>query len=131
MAVRSRVFRAYCRSKVRIPRSQRMTLGLPAARMYSAAIRQSSIVADIPHFSRTGLPISPTRFNSEKFCILRAPIWIMSATSTTFWRAAVSISSVTIPKPVASRAEDIQLMPLHKVWLSVQRIRIPLLNSFT
>src|SRR5271157_3237200 len=47
--------------------------------MYSAAIRNSSTVADRPRFSSTGLRAFPARFSSEKFCMLRAPIWITSA----------------------------------------------------
>ena len=43
-AARSIVFRVYV-SNVRMPRSHRMTLGLPELTMYSAAISHSSIVA--------------------------------------------------------------------------------------
>ena len=32
-----------------------------------------------PRFSSTGLRHCPTRFSSEKFCMLRVPIWSMSA----------------------------------------------------
>ena len=54
-AERSIVFRVWV-SNVRMPRSHRITFGLPAATMYSAAIRHSSIVAPNPRFSITGLP---------------------------------------------------------------------------
>src|SRR6267154_2458346 len=40
-------------SKVRMPRSHKITLGLPCERMYSAASSHSSIVADMPRFSTT------------------------------------------------------------------------------
>ena len=53
------VLRQYS-SKVRIPRSQRITFGFPALMMYSAARRNSSIVALIPRLSRTGLGCYPT-----------------------------------------------------------------------
>ena len=51
-------------SKVRMPRSQSMTWGLPRSRMYSAARRNSSTVALMPRFSRAGLPLSPTAWRS-------------------------------------------------------------------
>ena len=41
---------------VRMPRSHRTTFGLPSERMYSAASRNSSSVADIPRFRSTGFP---------------------------------------------------------------------------
>lgn len=44
-------------SKVRIPRSQSTTLGLPSAIMYSAAFSHSSMVAESPRFSSTGTPV--------------------------------------------------------------------------
>ena len=43
-------------SKVRMPRSQRITWRLPRATMYSAAISNSLIVAHMPRLSSTGLP---------------------------------------------------------------------------
>ena len=39
-----------------MPRSQSITASLPSLRMYSAAIRSSSSVADSPRFRSTGLP---------------------------------------------------------------------------
>ena len=66
-------------SKVRMPRSQRITSRLPSLRMYSADISHSSIVAERPRLSSTGLPARPTSASSWKFCMLRAPIWRMSA----------------------------------------------------
>ena len=47
IALRSSVKRVEV-SKVRMPRSQRITLGLPAARMYSADSRNSSMVVAMP-----------------------------------------------------------------------------------
>ena len=41
-------------SNVRMPRSQRMTFGLPDAITYSALIRSSCSVADMPRFSSIG-----------------------------------------------------------------------------
>ena len=97
-------------SNVLIPRSQRMTSELPSLTMYSAAISRSSTVDERPRFSSTGFVARPTSERSEKFDMLRAPIWITSATSTTCstWRG--SISSVTSGRPVSSRAshEDLE-----------------------
>src|SRR5262249_23480844 len=47
-------------SKVRMPRSHSITRVLPVFRMYSAASRNSSIVADGPRLSSTGRPLPPT-----------------------------------------------------------------------
>ena len=91
-------------SKVRMPRSQRITLGLPAARMYSAESRNSWIVVAMPRLSRTGLPISPTRRSREKFWMFRAPIWRMSLYSATTSTLSVSSTSVTTGRPVRLRA---------------------------
>ncbi len=49
-------------SKVRMPRSQRMTFGLPFARMYSAARSHSSMVEFMPRLSMIGFWILPTSF---------------------------------------------------------------------
>ena len=91
-------------SNVLIPRSQRITSEFPSLTMYSAAMRRSSTVDDRPRLSSTGFGARPTSERSEKFDMLRAPIWITSATSTTAstWRG--SISSVTSGRPVSSRA---------------------------
>ena len=80
--------------KVRTPRSQRMTFGFPSARTYSAASRNSSSVADMPRFRRTGLPVRPTFFRSSKFCMFRAPIWRQSAYS----RHEVDVLGVERPR---------------------------------
>ena len=73
IALKSRVLRVAF-SKVRIPRSHRMTFSVPLASRYSAAIKKSSIVAESPRLRMTGFPSIPTFFRSSKFCILRAPI---------------------------------------------------------
>ena len=91
-------------SKVRMPRSQSITWEFPSRTTYSAAIRSSSIDADAPRFSSTALSERPTSASSVKFCMLRAPIWITSAASTTASTSRASISSVTIGRPVSSRA---------------------------
>ena len=65
-------------SKVLMPRSQRITSELPSLTMYSAAISRSSTVEDGPRLSSTGLLERPTSSSSEKFDMLRAPIWMTS-----------------------------------------------------
>ena len=51
-----------CVSNVRMPRSQSMTFGLPASRMYSAARSSSSIVALGPRFKQHRLVALADRF---------------------------------------------------------------------
>src|SRR5205823_9200618 len=63
-ALTSNVLRVYF-SKVRMPRSHRMTLRLPRASTYSAESRSSSTVADMPRFRSTGFGCSPTASSSE------------------------------------------------------------------
>ena len=46
--------------------------------MYSAAMSSSSMVAARPRLRSTGRSTSPTADSSWKFCMLRAPIWMMS-----------------------------------------------------
>ena len=58
------VLRVYV-SNVRMPRSQSITLGLPALTMYSAAISSSSIVALKPRLSITGRCVRPQALSSE------------------------------------------------------------------
>jgi hypothetical protein len=70
-------------SKVRMPRSHRMTLGLPPDSTYSADSSHSWMVVDMPRLRSTGLPASATRRSSEKFCTLRAPICKISEYSAT------------------------------------------------
>ena len=54
----------YAVSKVRIPRSHRITFGLPSLRMYSAAISSSSSVEDRPRLISVGLPERPISLSS-------------------------------------------------------------------
>ena len=54
-------------------------LVVPLLTMYSAAIRNSWIVDDMPRLSITGLRCAPTASSSAKFCALRVPICSMSA----------------------------------------------------
>ena len=63
-AVRSKRLRVIV-SKLRMPRSQRMTWPLPSARMYSALMSKSVIVAAMPRLSSTGFPILPTARSNE------------------------------------------------------------------
>src|SRR6266576_1590781 len=60
--------------------------------MYSADSSHSSIVADIPRLSSTGLRKRPTYESSGKFCMLRAPI---CSTSTMSARVPMSAGSST------------------------------------
>ena len=94
------------RSKVLMPRSQRITRGLPSFKTYSAAMSSSSTDADGPRFRSTGLSVLPTSDSSRKFCMLRAPIWITSATSITASTCRGSMSSVASGSPVSSRASS-------------------------
>ena len=66
-------------SNVRMPRSHRMTSVLPPLSTYSADSSHSSIVAEMPRLSSTGLRACPSSRSSVKFCMLRAPTWKMSA----------------------------------------------------
>src|SRR5699024_2689341 len=70
-ADRSRVLRVYF-SKVRMPRSQRMTFSLPPAMIYSALMIHSSMVVHRPRLSRTGLCMKRGLCNTIEE-------WIMSA----------------------------------------------------
>ena len=69
----------------------------------------------MPRLSSTGLRHLPTRFSRLKFCMLRVPIWMMSAASSTASAFSVSISSVTMPMPVfcAGLREDLQPLQAH------------------
>ena len=72
--------------------------------MYSAAISHSSIVAPKPRLSITGRLARPPASSSEKFCMLRAPTWRMSAYSATMSTWLGSMTSVMTGRPVRSRA---------------------------
>ena len=88
-------------SKVLMPRSHKITLKFPPARIYSADINSSLTVDEYPRFKRTGFLVSPTSFKRLKFCILRAPIWKMSVYFSIISTSRVSMTSVTILKPVS------------------------------
>ena len=74
--------------------------------MYSAAISHSSMVAVMPRLSSTGLPARPTACSRPKFCMLRVPIWSMSAYSATTSTSRASTTSVTTGSPVAARTSE-------------------------
>ena len=90
-------------SNVRMPRSQSTMSRLPRCAMYSAAISHSSMVADMPRLSMTGLPAAPTAWRRGKFCMFLVPTCSMSAYFVTSSTSRWSITSVTIGSPVSSR----------------------------
>ena len=94
-ALRSRVLRVAV-SKVRMPRSHRITCWLPPAMMYSAAARRSFTVALMPRFSSTGLSVRPSSLSSSKFCMLRAPTCRASAIRATLATSSTRSTSVTM-----------------------------------
>ncbi len=69
------------------------------------------MVEEGPRLRSTGLPLAATFRKSEKFFMLRAPIWSMSAYSATAGRVSESITSVTTLRPVASRASARSFSP--------------------
>src|ERR1043166_8733488 len=71
--------------------------------MYSADSSSSSSVADMPRLSSTGFRARPAIFSNEKFCMLRAPIWMQSAYLSTSVSASLSIASVTMGRSNSSR----------------------------
>ncbi len=87
-----------------MPRSHKITFSLPSAIIYSADISNSSMVALNPRFSKIGLFVCPTAFKRSKFCILRAPIWMISTSSTNLSSLLTDIISDTIGNPVAALA---------------------------
>jgi hypothetical protein len=72
---------------------------LPSLITYSAAIKNSSSVADRPRLISTGFLSRPAFFSSEKFCMLRAPICTTSAHSATRSSDSLSMASVTMRNP--------------------------------
>ena len=110
MAEMSRLLRIIV-SKVRMPRSQRMTFSLPPARMYSALMSHSSIVAERPRLSSTGFFVRPRALSRRKFCMLRAPTCRMSTSSNSGICSSPMIS-VTIGSPVSRRASRRRSSPL-------------------
>ena len=96
-ADRSSVFRVAV-SNVRMPRSHSTICSFPPLIMYSAEVRSSLTVFAQPRFKSTGLSSFPSAFKSSKFCILRAPTWIMS-TSSNSGSCSLSVISLTIGMP--------------------------------
>ena len=72
--------------------------------MYSAAISHSSIVDPAPRLSRIGFPLRLAARSRVKFCMLRAPIWSMSAKWPTTATSSQLSTSVTTGSPVRARA---------------------------
>ena len=67
----------------------------------------------MPRLSSTGLRERPARLSSEKFCMLRAPIWIMSAYSSTSSSDSLSTASVTMQQAEALANLGQNLQALH------------------
>ena len=65
----------------------------------------------MPRFTMTGFFARPARFKSEKFCMLRAPIWITSAYCSTSSSDSLSSASVTIFSANFSRTSAIICKP--------------------
>src|SRR6185295_3145843 len=110
MAVRSNTLRVAV-SNPRMPRSHRITSWFLSASTYSAERSSSSMVAAMPRFRSTAFFARPAALSSEEFCMLRAPIWMMSATSATYPTPSGSIASVQMSRPVSSRALASSLSP--------------------
>ena len=98
-------------SNVRMPRSQRITWRLPSDRMYSADMSRSLTVALMPRLSRIGFLVRPHSLSRSKFCMLRAPIWRMSAYRSTSGTCRGSMTSVTTGMPNRSPAARKILSP--------------------
>ena len=79
----------------------------PGRAMYSAAISHSSIVAPKPRLSITGRLDRPQASRSEKFCMLRVPIWRMSAYSATMstWLGSMHLGDHRHAGPLARLGE--------------------------
>ena len=88
-----------------------MTSRLPPLSTYSAAESVSSIVADRPRLSSTGLRILPSSSSIMKFCMLRAPTWSTSAHSATVSASRTSSTSVTTGRSTESPAARSSLRP--------------------
>src|SRR2546428_48711 len=86
-------------STPRMPRSHRITSRFPSASTYSAERSSSSTAADIPRFDRTGFLARPATLRCERFCMLRAPSWMMCATSATWPSPSGSIAPARMSSP--------------------------------
>ena len=101
-------------SNVRIPRSQRITWWFPSARIYSAAARNSSMVALMPRFSSTGFWSAPPPAAGRNSAYSGHRPADRSAYSATSPTLSGLITSVTIGSPVslAGHGEKLQsLLP--------------------
>ena len=100
-----------------MPRSHRITSVLPPARTYSADSSHSSIVAEMPRFSSTGLRVATelaqqrevlhvARADLEDVAVLRdhRSIWLMSITSDTSLRSCWSAPVAQHLQPVFAQA---------------------------
>ncbi len=65
-------------SKLRMPRSQSTTFVVASAMMCSAESSSSSIVAEIPRFSKMGFETFASSLTRFQFCMFRAPTWTTS-----------------------------------------------------
>ena len=87
-----------------------MTFSLPLAMMYSALMSSSLMVPARPRFKRMGLSVFPSSLSISKFWVFLAPTWMMS-TSSKRSRVRMSMSSVTMGRPVARLASSSSRMP--------------------
>ena len=100
---------------MRMPRSHNITRVFPPAKIYSADISNSSMVAESPRLSKTAVRVSPMARKRLKFCILRAPSWKISTYLVIISICETAITSTTSGKPVEKLAwEDKNIEAL--VW---------------
>ena len=86
-------------SKLRMPRSHRMTPGAPPSSRYSAAASHSSTVAPKPRLSSTGRPARAAALSSDVAAMVRAPICTSSQCSATRATEASDVASRTTARP--------------------------------
>ena len=91
-------------SYVLIPLSHNITFSFPLDKMYSLASNNSSNVADIPRFNKTGSSDSPTASRSLKFCMFLAPICRTSTYFSIIDKCCASIISLKRGNEVISEA---------------------------
>ena len=100
-------------SKVRMPRSHRITWELPRATMYSAAISNSLMVALRPRLSMHGLAQLAHRLQQrEVLHVARADLEDVGVARPRASSVAVSFTSVMTRRPVSSRASASSLQAL-------------------
>ena len=88
-----------------------MTRWFPPERIYSDAISNSSMVADIPRLSSIGVCVFPKALNKAKFCMLRAPTWNTSTYLDIISNCVIEVISTTTGMPVTWRASAISSSP--------------------